>query len=523
MVNKEEQFNTEEKIKELKELKEKIRLGGGEKAIEKQHKKGKYTARERIEKLLDPGSFQELSMFVSHRCTDLGMADREVPGEGVVVGYGTIDNRLVYVFAQDFTVMGGSLGEAHAQKIVKVMDLALKNGAPLIGLNDSGGARIQEGVDALNGYGNIFFRNTISSGVIPQISVILGPCAGGAVYSPAITDFIFMVDQISKMFITGPDVIKKVTGEEISPEALGGAAIHNKISGNAHFMAQSEDECFEMIRALLSYIPSNNQEDPPYYTPTDPPDRETPELIDIVPANPKKCYDMRNVINIILDKDSFMEVHSHFAENIIVGFGRLNGRTVGVIANNPNNIGGCLDIDASDKAARFIRFCDCFNIPLITLVDTPGYMPGTNQEYGGIIRHGAKLLYAYSEATVPKITLIVRKAYGGAYLGMCSQSLGADIVYAWPIAEIAVMGPEGATNIIYRKEIANAENPEEVRQAKIKEYRDHFANPYVAAKRGMIDDVINIAETRIALINALEMCQNKREYRPPKKHGNIPL
>ncbi len=516
-------MSTNEKIRQLQEKKEKIRIGGGQKGIEKQHTNGKYTARERIDMLLDPDSFQELSMFVANRSTDLGMADKEVPGEGVVVGYGTINNRLVYVFSQDFTVMGGSLGEAHAQKIVKVMDLALKNGAPLIGVNDSGGARIQEGVDALNGYGNIFFRNTISSGVIPQISVILGPSAGGAVYSPAITDFIFMVNGISKMFITGPSVIKAVTGEEISDEALGGAVTHNRLSGNAHFMAQTEEECFAMIRALIDYIPSNNQEEAPRYENLDSPGRKTPELMDIVPAGAKQAYDMLDVIHSIVDADSFMEVHPHYAENITVGFGRLNGRTIGIIANNPKFIAGCLDINASDKAARFIRFCDAFNIPLLTLVDTPGYLPGTEQEYGGIIRHGAKLLYAYSEATVPKMTLIVRKAYGGAYLGMCSQSLGADIVYAWPIAEIAVMGPEGAANIIYRKEIAKAANPEEERQAKIDEYRNQFSNPYVAASRGMIDDVIDIADTRIALVNALEMLQNKREHRPPKKHGNIPL
>ncbi len=514
-------FNTDERLKDLQTRKEKLRLGGGEKAIAKQHQRGKLTAWERIEKLLDPGSFQELSIFITNRCEDL--ANKEIPGEGVVVGYGTIDKRLVYVFSQDFTVMGGSLGEAHAQKIVKVMDLALKNGAPLIGLNDSGGARIQEGVDALNGYGKIFFRNTISSGVIPQISVILGPSAGGAVYSPAITDFIFMVNQTSKMFITGPSVIKTVTGEDISAEALGGAMTHNQISGNAHFLSQNEEECFEMIRILLSYLPSNNQEDAPSYDSQDSPNRKTPELIDLVPADPKKAYDMRNVINSIMDEGSFTEVHAHFAQNITVGFGRLNGEAIGIIGNNPISIAGCLDINASDKAARFIRFCDSFNISLLTLVDTPGYLPGTDQEYAGIIRHGAKLLYAYSEATVPKMTLILRKAYGGAYLGMCSQSIGADVVYAWPISEIAVMGPEGAANIIYRKEIEGAENPAEMRQKKVQEYRDKFSNPYIAANRGMVDDVIDIADSRIALINAFEMCKNKREYRPPKKHGNIPL
>ena len=514
---------TQQRLQELQQKKEKIRLGGGQKAIDKQHEKGKLTARERIEKLLDPGSFQEINTFVANRCTDFGMDKKEVPGEGVAVGYGTIDGRLVYVFAQDFTVIGGSLGEAHAQKICKVMDLALKNGAPLIGINDSGGARIQEGVDALNGYGNIFFRNTISSGVIPQISVIMGPCAGGAVYSPAITDFIFMVNKTSQMFITGPNVIKAVTGEQVSEEELGGAITHNRISGNAQFLANNEEDCFAMIRALLGYLPANNQENPPVVDAYDPADRPTPELVDLVPIDPKKGYDMKQVINSIVDKNSFMEVYPFYAENITVGFGRFNGQTVGIIANNPKTLAGCLDINASDKAARFIRFCDCFNIPLLTLVDTPGYLPGTGQEYGGIIRHGAKLLYAYSEATVPKITLIVRKAYGGAYLGMCSHSLGADMVYAWPIAEIAVMGPEGAANIIFKNEIADAANPAETRQEKIAEYRDKFSNPYVAAKRGMIDDVIDIAETRATLINAFAMTQNKREQRPPRKHGNIPL
>ena len=516
-------MSVNEKEKELKQKKEKIKLGGGEKRIEKQHKKGKKTARERIEYLLDDGSFNELDMFIENRSTSLGMDEKDVPGEGVVVGFGTINERLVYVFAQDFTVMGGSLGEAHSRKIQTVMDMAMKNGAPVIGLNDSGGARINEGVDALDGYGEVFYRNTLASGRIPQISAILGPCAGGAVYSPAITDFIFMVDQTSHMFITGPGVIKSVTGEEVSAEDLGGAMTHNQTSGVAHFVENSEEEVLSKIRKLLSYIPDNYKEEPPVFASDDDPGRSVEELKELVKDNNKKSYDVRDVIDIVADKESFFEVQPYYAPNAVVGFARLNGRSVGIAANQPQHLAGCLDIDASDKISRFIRFCDSFNIPIISLVDVPGYLPGTEQEYGGIIRHGAKILYAYSEATVPKITLIMRKAYGGAYVAMGSRSVRADIVYAWPIAEIAVMGPQGAANIIYRKEIAAADDPAKVRQDKIDEYRSNFANPYVAAGRGMINDVIEIKETRAKIINGLEMLINKREDYPDKRHGNIPL
>jgi len=516
-------MSVDDREQELVNKKEKIRLGGGEERIEKQHGKNKKTARERVEYLLDDGSFNELNMFVENRSTSLGMDEKEVPGEGVVVGYGTIDQRLVYVYAQDFTVMGGSVGEAHSEKIQAVMDLAMKNGAPIIGLNDSGGARINEGIDALNGYGEIFYRNTKASGVIPQISAILGPCAGGAVYSPAITDFIFMVDHTSKMFITGPSVIKSVTGEEVSAEDLGGAATHNKVSGVAHFMENNEEEALDKIRHLLSYIPDNFKEEPEQLEAQDNPGRSTEEIAEIVHENPQKSYDVRDVIDIVADKDSFLEVQPYFAQNAVIGFARLNGRSVGIVANQPNYLAGTLNIDASTKIARFIRFLDSFNIPIVSLVDVPGYMPGTEQEYGGVIRHGAKVLYAYSEATVPKITLIMRKAYGGAYIAMGSRSVRADLVYAWPIAEIAVMGPEGAANIIYRKEIAKAENPDELRQEKIDDYRDNFANPYIAAKRGMINDVIKMEETRAKLINGLEMMINKKEDSQDKKHGNIPL
>nr|WP_202820128.1 carboxyl transferase domain-containing protein [Calderihabitans maritimus] len=513
----------EDMIKLLAEKKAKILQGGGEKRVKKQHEAGKLTARERIKLLLDEGSFVEIDQFVTHRCTEFGMDQVEAPGEGVVTGYGTIDGRLVYVYAQDFTVIGGTLGEMHAAKICKVLDMAMKMGAPVIGMNDSGGARIQEGVDALNGYGEIFKRNTLASGVIPQISVIMGPCAGGAVYSPALTDYIFMVEGTSQMFITGPQVIKAVTGEEISVEELGGARTHNQISGVAHFQAQSEEECVMMIKRLLSFIPSNNLEDPPVVECTDPVDRCDEGLREVVPDDPNKPYDVRDVIVPIIDNGDFFEIHQGWAQNIIIGFGRLNGRTVGIIANQPKVLAGCLDINASDKASRFVRFCDAFNIPLLTLVDTPGYLPGTEQEYGGIIRHGAKLLYAYSEATVPKLTLVLRKAYGGAYLAMCAKALGADQAFAWPSAEIAVMGPEGAANIIFRKEIQAADNPPEVRQQKIQEYREKFANPYVAASRGFIDIVLDPKETRPYLIKALETLLTKRENRPGKKHGNIPV
>jgi propionyl-CoA carboxylase beta chain len=516
-------MSVEDREQSLKNKKDTIRQGGGQARIEKQHKKNKKTARERIEYLLDDGTFNELNMFVENRSTSLGMDEKEVPGEGVVVGYGTIEGRLVYVYAQDFTVMGGSVGEAHANKISEVMDLAVKNGAPVIGLNDSGGARINEGIDSLNGYGEIFYRNTKASGVVPQITAILGPCAGGAVYSPAITDFIFMVDQTSKMFITGPSVIKSVTGEEVSAEELGGAQTHNQVSGVAHFMETSEEAALDNIRRLLSYIPDNYKEEPEMLAAQDDPGRSTEELKEIVNENPQKAYDVRDVIDILADKDSFMEVQPYFAQNAVVGFARLNGRSVGIIANQPQYLAGCLNIDASTKIARFIRFLDSFNIPIISLVDVPGYMPGTEQEYGGVIRHGAKVLYAYSEATVPKITLIMRKAYGGAYIAMGSRSVRADLVYAWPIAEIAVMGPEGAANVIYRKQIKAADDPDKLRQDKIDEYKDNFANPYIAAKRGMVNDVIQMKETRAKLINGLEMMSNKREDGQDKKHGNIPL
>lgn len=512
-----------EKIDKLLDTRKEIELGGGEKRIEKQHSQGKLTARERINLLLDEGSFVEIDAFVKHRSTNFGMDKVEANADGVVTGYGTIDGRLVFVFAQDFTVLGGSLGEMHANKIVKVQQMALKMGAPLIGINDSGGARIQEGVDALSGYGKIFYNNTIASGVIPQISVILGPCAGGAVYSPALTDFIFMVDGISRMFITGPQVIKAVTGEDVTQEELGGANTHNRVSGVAHFMDSSEEECMARIRRLLSFLPSNNLESPPEYNSTDDINRIEEKLNEIVPDNPNKPYDMKEIIGLLADNGDFLEVQENYAENIITGFIRLNGKSIGVIANQPRILAGCLDINASDKAARFIRTCDAFNIPLLNLVDVPGFLPGTDQEYGGIIRHGAKMLYAYSEATVPKVTLIIRKAYGGAYLAMCSKDLGADQVFAWPSAEIAVMGPEGAANIIFKDEIKESSNPTETRDEKIKEYRDLVANPYIAASRGFIDDVIVPSTTRPRLISAFDMLESKRESNPRKKHGNMPV
>lgn len=507
-----------EKLEQLRQLREKIQAGGGPERIKKQHESGKRTARERIEMFFDPGTFVEINTFAG----EPDIANLKNPGEGVVTGYGKVDGRKVYIFAQDFTVAGGSLGRVHAAKICHVLDLAMKTGAPVVGLNDSGGARIQEGVDALNGYGEIFFRNTIASGVIPQISVIMGPCAGGAVYSPALTDFIFMVEGTSQMFITGPQVIKAVTGEEVTMEALGGAATHNKISGVAHFMAPDEETCLQMVRQLLSYLPSNNLEEPPVYAPQEPPGNPE-ELLDIIPDNPNQSYDVRKVIELIVDGGELFEVQSLYARNAVVGFARLNGHSVGIVANQPDHLAGCLDINASDKISRFVRFCDCFNIPLITFMDVPGFLPGTAQEYGGIIRHGAKMLYAYSEATVPKITVILRKAYGGAYLAMCASALRADAVFAWPTAEIAVMGPEGAVNIIYRKEIAEAENPAEMRAKLTAEYREKFANPYVASARGFIEDVIDPRDTRARLITTLEALANKRETRPRKKHGNMPV
>jgi methylmalonyl-CoA decarboxylase alpha subunit len=515
--------STKEKIADLQIRSEKIELGGGQKAIDKQYNKGKLTARERVGKLLDPDSFTELDKFVTHRCTNFGMADKETPGEGVVTGFGTIDGRLVYVYAQDFTVLGGSLGEKHAGKICKVLDLAMKMGAPVIGLNDSGGARIQEAVDALSGYGQIFYRNTLASGVIPQLSVIMGPCAGGAVYSPALTDYVFMVKNISQMFITGPQVIKAVTGEEVSAEELGGAMTHNRTSGVAHFASENEEDCFAQIRKLLSFLPANNLEEPPLVETNDDPGRMDEELNDLIPDNSNVAYDMLHVIARVVDNGEFFQTMPYYAPNILTGYARVNGRVIGIIANQPKFMAGCLDINASDKASRHIRFCDAFNIPIVNFVDVPGYLPGTNQEYGGIIRHGAKLLYAYSEATVPKITIITRKAYGGSYLAMCSHDLGADQVIAWPSAEIAVMGAEGAANIIFRKEIETAKNPLEKRTEKIAEYRERFATPYVAAERGFVDLVIEPKETRPRLANALEMLATKRESRPAKKHGNIPL
>ena len=515
--------NRQDPIDELKALTSRAQAVGGEASKERQHKQGKLTARERIDLLLDPESFSEINLFVETRATDFGMDARRVPGDGVVTGSGRVNGQLVFVASQDFGSLGGSLGEMHAEKIVKVQELAMKAGAPIVTILDSGGARIQEGVLALHGYARIFQRNTHASGVIPQISVILGPCAGGAVYSPAITDFVFMVDGLSKMFITGPEVIKAVTGEDVSVEELGGGAVHSSTSGNAHFLAKDERECFEMVKKLLSFLPSNNLDDPPTSeTPEWPPD-ENPELDGIVPAEATHAYDVRDLIFNVFDDGDFIEVHTDFAKNIVVGFARLKGRPVGVVGNQPTHLAGVLDIDSSDKLARFVRFCDAFNLPIINFVDVPGFLPGTQQEYGGVIRHGAKVLFAYSEANVPKIALIVRKSYGGAYIAMCGFGLGYDRVLAYPFAEIAVMGPEGAANIIFRREISEADDPDKVRQEKIEEYRSLFAKPYAAAKQGLVDAVIEPRHTRGALIRALEMTANKREDRPQKKHGNIPL
>ena len=509
--------NQLEKIKELIERRATARLGGGEKAIAKQHEKGKYTARERIAMLLDEGSFEEMDMFVEHRCTNFGMEKKHYPGDGVVTGCGTIEGRLVYIFAQDFTVSAGSLSETMSMKICKIMDQAMKMGAPVIGINDSGGARIQEGINALAGYAEIFQRNIMASGVIPQISGIFGPCAGGAVYSPALTDFTLMMEGTSYMFLTGPKVVKTVTGEDVSQENLGGASVHSTKSGVTHFTAQTEEEGLALIRKLLSYIPQNNLEEAPYADCTDPIDRLEDSLNEIIPDSPNKPYDMYEVISAIVDNGEFLEVQPHYAKNIIIGFARFNGQSVGIVANQPAWLAGVLDIDASDKAARFIRFCDCFNIPLITFEDVPGFLPGTIQEHNGIIRHGAKIVYAYAEATVPKITLITRKAYGGAYIVMSSKPTGADVNLAYPQAEIAVMGAEGAVNILYRK--SSAEEKQEI----IKEYEDKFSNPYRAAERGLIDEVIMPRDTRYKLVQALEMAHNKNQSNPPKKHGNMPL
>lgn len=511
------------KIQRLRDLKVQARLGGGEKRIEQQHQKGRLTARERIDLFLDKGSFREVDAFVTHRTSDFGLDNNKILADSVVTGWGTINNRLVYVFAQDFTVFGGSLGEVHAEKIVKIMDMAMKSGAPVIGLNDSGGARIQEGVVSLGGYADIFLRNTLASGVIPQVSVIMGPCAGGAVYSPALTDFIFMVRGSSYMFITGPNVVKTVTHEEVTFEELGGADVHAETSGVCHLAADSEADALFLVRELLSYLPQNNMEDAPFIPTQDDPLRREVELDSIIPDDPGKPYDIKEVINLIVDDRKFFEIQPGYARNIVVGFARLGGHSIGIIANQPSHLAGVLDIDSSEKAARFVRFCDAFNLSILTFVDVPGFLPGTDQEHSGIIRSGAKLLYAYCEATVPKLTLITRKAYGGAYDVMSSKHIRGDVNLAWPSAELAVMGPDGAVEIIFRKELAAAEDPLARKAELVADYREKFANPYVAASRGYIDDVIEPSDSRPRLINALEMLANKRDTNPPKKHGCIPL
>ena len=516
-------MSLDEKLRQLEELRREAELGGGEERLKAQHAKGKLSARERLDLLMDEGSFVELDRFVTHRSTEFGLDRQKILGDGVVTGYGTIHGRLAYVFSQDFTVFGGSLSEAHAEKIVKIQEMALKNGAPLIGLNDSGGARIQEGVVSLGGYADIFLRNTLASGVIPQISVVLGPCAGGAVYSPAITDFIFMVRGTSFMFVTGPDVVKTVTHEDVDMERLGGADIHASKSGVAHFAHDSEPQALAAVRELMRFIPQNNTEPPPLLETEDPPDRRDEKLLEIIPSNPNQPYDMHDVIQCITDDRVFMEVHAGFAGNILTGFARLGGYPVGIIANQPAVLAGVLDIDSSDKGARFVRFCDAFNIPLVILEDVPGFLPGVGQEHGGIIRHGAKLLYAFSEATVPKVTVITRKAYGGAYDVMNSKHIRGDINLAWPTAEIAVMGPKGAVEILFRREIAAADDPAAATEERMAEYREKFAHPYIAAARGYLDDVIDPRETRPRLISALTMLRNKRDENPVKKHGNIPL
>ncbi|HEV8643880.1 MAG TPA: acyl-CoA carboxylase subunit beta [Methylomirabilota bacterium] len=516
-------MSLQERFDELHRRHAQAELAGGEERVRRQHKAGKKTARERLDLLLDPGSFMEIDKFVVHQCHDFGMAEQKIPGDGVVTGSGRVHARPVFVFAQDFTVFGGSLSEAYARKICKVMDLAMKTGAPIIGLNDSGGARIQEGVVSLAGYADIFLRNTLASGVVPQISAILGPCAGGAVYSPAITDFTFMVQNTSYMFVTGPDVIKAVTHETVSAEELGGATTHGTISGVAHFAADSEEECLALIRELLTFLPPNNMEDPPLRPTLDPVDRRDEALQSIVPDQPHRAYDMSTIIRTVVDDHYFLEVHAAFAPNIIVGFGRLGGRPVGIVANQPAHLAGCLDINASVKAARFVRFCDCFNIPLVTFEDVPGFLPGTAQEHGGIIKHGAKLLYAFCEATVPKLTVITRKAYGGAYCVMSSKHVRGDANFAYPTAEIAVMGPDGAVSILYRRELEAAPDSAAFREATTREYHEKFANPWVAAERGYVDEVIEPRDTRARLIAALELTHTKRDANPPKKHGNIPL
>jgi len=513
------------KIEQLEIMRDSSKQGGGEARIQRQHDQGKLTARERLDLLLDPGTFRELDSFVIQRERNFGMdaEENQILGDSVVTGWGTINGRLVYVYSQDFTVFGGSLSEAHAEKICKVMDMAMKTGAPVIGLNDSGGARIQEGVNSLGGYGDIFLRNTMASGVIPQISAIMGPCAGGAVYSPALTDFIFMVKDSSYMFVTGPQVVKTVTHEDVSSEELGGASTHNSTSGVAQFAAEDDEHCLHMIRELLTYMPQNNLEDPPFKPSTDDPLRTEDVLDSIVPDNPNKPYDVKEVIRLIVDDEHFFEVQEHYATNIVIGFARLGGYSVGIVANQPAVLAGVLDIDASVKAARFVRFCDCFNIPIITFEDVPGFLPGVTQEHGGIIRHGAKLLYAYCEATVPKVTVVMRKAYGGAYIVMNSKHIRGDLNLAWPTAEIAVMGPDGAVNIINRRELSAADDPDDFKTQLVDNYRNQFANPYVAASRGYIDDVIEPSHTRPRLINALEVLRNKRDVNPAKKHGNGPL
>jgi len=516
-------MDIEEKIKELERRRREAELGGGPERIAQQHAKGKMTARERVNYLLDKDSFEEIDQFVVHRCHDFGMEEKKIPGDGVVTGYGTINGRLVFVFSQDFTVFGGSLSGAFGEKVCKIMDLALNSGAPVIGLNDSGGARIQEGVVSLGSYGEIFKRNVMASGVIPQISVNMGPCAGGAVYSPALTDFIIMVKETSNMFITGPEVIKSVTAEEVTPEELGGAMTHNTKSGVAHFAEDSDQAALDRVKELLSFLPQNFRERPPVAECTDDPNRTDKSLNTVVPTNPRIPYDMKKIIRSVLDHNQFLEVHSHYAKNMVVGFGRLNGMAVGIVANQPKFLAGCLDIAASMKCSRFVRTCDCFNIPIVTFVDVPGFLPGVNQEYGGIIKHGAKIIYAYCEATVPKITVITRKAYGGAYDVMSSKHHGGDINYAYPTAEIAVMGPEGAVNIIFRKEIAESKDPEATRQRLVEEYRNNFASPFRAAELGYIDQVIFPENTRSRLIKALMMLREKKASNPQRRHGNVPL
>ncbi len=516
-------MSDQSKIQQLRQLRAQGRLGGGQERIDAQHARGRLTARERIDLVLDKGSFREIDAFVVHRTTDFGLDKQKYLGDSVVTGWGTVDGRLVYIFSQDFTVFGGSLGEAHAEKICKIMDMAMKNGAPIIGLNDSGGARIQEGVVSLGGYADIFLRNTLASGVIPQISVIMGPCAGGAVYSPALTDFIIMVRNSSYMFVTGPEVVKTVTHEEVTFEELGGANVHSEVSGVCHLAADTEGDALYLIRKLLSYLPQNNMDDPPFVPTQDDPLRMEEALDQIIPDDPVKPYNIKDVIRYIVDDGQFFEIHEAYAQNIVVGFARLGGHSIGIVANQPAVLAGVLDINSSEKAARFVRFCDAFNIPLLTFVDVPGFLPGTAQEHGGIIRSGAKLLYAYCEATVPKLTVVTRKAYGGAYDVMSSKHIRGDVNLAWPTAEIAVMGPDGAVNIIFRKELSQAEDPARRKSELVAEYREKFANPLVAASRGYIDDIIEPRETRPRLINALEMLSNKRDTNPPKKHGCIPL